>query len=123
MVWRLVTKIWPTMTTRNLRFRQGNRRLPDLRRDPLLATLVGKEDPTGQSRLHQRDLGKPLAGKSTLNRLELTPADADASHRYKKIVAQEEEIERFFVEVFLMLQQKAPERIVLDLDAADSRSP
>jgi hypothetical protein len=42
-----------------------------LRLDPLLATLVGKEDPTGESRLRERDRGKPLAGKSTLNRLEL----------------------------------------------------
>jgi hypothetical protein len=44
-----------------------------LRRDPLLATLVGKVDPTGQDRTRERDRGKPLAGKSTLNRLELTP--------------------------------------------------
>src|SRR5262245_25804342 len=47
-----------------------------LRTDPLLATLVGKTDPTGQDRLRPRDQGKPLAGKSTLNRLELTPPDA-----------------------------------------------
>jgi len=37
-----------------------------LRRDPLLATLVGKADPTGQDRTRPRDRGKPLAGKSTL---------------------------------------------------------
>src|SRR4029450_13173897 len=49
----------------------------DLRHDPLLATVVGKIDPTGQSRLRQRDKGKALAGKSTLNRLELTPVGAD----------------------------------------------
>ena len=91
----------------------------DLRQDPLLATLVGKADPTGQSRVHQRDQGKPLAGKSTLNRLELTPADAKASDRYKKIVARDEEIKRFFVEVFLALRPQTPERIVLDLDATD----
>ena len=48
----------------------------DLRHDPLLAVLVGKTDPTGENR-HGRDQGKPLAGKSTLNRLELTPAGAD----------------------------------------------
>jgi Transposase DDE domain group 1 len=45
----------------------------DLRHDPLLATVVGKADPTGDSRRRRRDRGKPLAGKSTLNRLELTP--------------------------------------------------
>jgi hypothetical protein len=49
----------------------------DLRRDPLLATVVGKDDPTGQSRERKRDRGKALAGKSTLNRLELTPVGAD----------------------------------------------
>jgi hypothetical protein len=44
----------------------------ELRRDPLLATLVGKADPTGRRRVRARDAGKALAGKSTLNRLELT---------------------------------------------------
>ena len=56
-----------------------------LRHDPLLATVVGKKDPTGQSRLRERDKGKALAGKSTLNRLELTPVGADEDSRYKKI--------------------------------------
>ncbi|HMB05906.1 MAG TPA: transposase, partial [Isosphaeraceae bacterium] len=49
----------------------------DLRRDPLLATVVGKQDPTGQTRQRCRDRGKALAGKSTLNRLELTPVGAN----------------------------------------------
>ena len=40
----------------------------ELRKDPLLATLAGKTDPTGQHRERERDRGKPLAGKSTLNR-------------------------------------------------------
>jgi hypothetical protein len=92
----------------------------DLRHDPMLATLVGKLDPTGQSRVRERDRGKALAGKSTLNRMELTPADADAGSRYKKIVAKkEEEIEDFFVDLFLQMHREAPQRIVLDLDATD----
>jgi hypothetical protein len=91
----------------------------DLRSDPLLATLAGKADPTGQSRSHERDRGAALAGKSTLNRMELTPADATPQDRYKKIVAEEEKIERYFVDVFLQLHSKAPKRIVLDLDATD----
>src|SRR5574342_361264 len=57
----------------------------DLRRDPLLAAVVGKPDPTGQTRRRRRDQGKALAGKSTLNRLELTPVGADQDSRYKKI--------------------------------------
>jgi len=47
-----------------------------LRSDPLLAVLCEKEDPTGTSRKCPRDKGKALAGKSTLNRLELTGLDA-----------------------------------------------
>lgn len=90
-----------------------------LRADPLLAVLVGKEDPTGQDRLEARDRGKPLAGKSTLNRLELTPVGADASHRYKKVVARHGDIERWFVEAFLKLTPAPPAEIVLDLDATD----
>src|SRR5689334_7777692 len=60
-----------------------------LRTDPLLATLVGKRDVTGEERLSRRDRGQLLAGKSTLNRLELTPARASTKSRYKKIVARQ----------------------------------
>jgi hypothetical protein len=91
----------------------------DLRRDPLLATLVGKTDPTGDCRARERDRGKPLAGKSTLNRLELTAPDATASERYKKIVAAPERIDSLFVDLFLQMHEKPRERIVLDLDATD----
>ena len=90
-----------------------------LRYDPLLAVLVGKLDPTGQDRRRERDRGKALAGKSTLNRLELTPVGADAASRYKKIVACHRDIEPFFVETFLDLHPQPPEEIVLDLDATD----
>ena len=90
-----------------------------LRTDPLLAVMVGKSDPTGQDRVDLRDRGKPLAGKSTLNRLELTPVGADAGHRYKKIVARHRDIEGWFVEAFLTLTPQPPAEIVLDLDATD----
>lgn len=91
----------------------------ELRSDPLLATLVGKSDPAGEDRLRERDKGKPLAGKSTLNRLELTPENGNAKNRYKKIVANDGKINQFFVDVFVRLTGSAPERIVLDLDATD----
>ena len=90
-----------------------------LRLDPLLATLVGKADPTGADRLRPRDRGKALAGKSTLNRLELTPPDATAASRYQKIVAHPEAIERLFVDLFLQAQRTPPAQLVLDLDATD----
>ena len=93
----------------------------DLRHDPLLAVLVGKTDPSGEDRVRERDRGKALAGKSTLNRLELTPVGADADSRYKKIVAHQRQIEGLFVDVFLAAHQRAPRQIVLDLDATDDR--
>ena len=91
----------------------------DLRHDPLLATVVGKQDPTGQSRVRKRDKGKALAGKSTLNRLELTPVGADQDSRYKKITCSTRAVEDLFVELFLQAHPVPPERIVLDLDATD----
>ena len=90
-----------------------------LRRDPLLAALVGKPDPSGEDRARERDKGAALAGKSTLNRLELTPAGATAQSRYQKIVCDEEKVERFFVQSFLDVHASAPETITLDLDATD----
>jgi len=81
----------------------------ELRKDPLLAVLVEKCDPVGEV----------LAGKSTLNRLELTPARASAKARYKKIVADHAAVDRLFVEVFLAVHPQAPPQIILDLDATD----
>ena len=87
-----------------------------LRSDPLLATLAGKADPTGSDRRRQEDRGKALAGKSTLNRLEL---GAQTQDRYRKISLDEQAVDRFLVEVFLSAYESAPESIVLDLDATD----
>jgi len=92
----------------------------DLRRDPVLAVLAEKEDPEGSQRKRPRDRGKAGAGKSTLNRLELTPADSSAAElRYKKIIMQPETIDRLLVDVFLQAHAGAPEQIVLDVDATD----
>jgi hypothetical protein len=88
----------------------------ELRTDPLLASVVGKADPTGSDRRQEQDRGKPLAGKSTLNRLELGTVKQD---RYRKISLDTEAVERFFVDVFLAAHPSAPEEIVLDLDATD----
>src|SRR5512135_1484961 len=91
----------------------------DLRRDPLLATVVGKPDPTGQTRQRRRDRGKALAGKGTLNRLELTPVGAGQDSRYKKITCNTHAVERLLVTLFLQAHPAPPSRIVLDLDATD----
>jgi hypothetical protein len=90
-----------------------------LRHDALLAVIVGKEDPEGNDRECLRDQGKALAGKSTLNRLELTPVGADAGDRYKKISANIRATHDFLVEAFLVQHASPPKRIVLDLDATD----
>lgn len=90
-----------------------------LRHDPLLATLVGKLDPTGRSRKRQADRGKALAGKSTLNRLELTKEGAGPAERYKKIELDAAAVEALLVELFLQAHPTAPGEIVLDLDATD----
>ena len=90
-----------------------------LRHDAALAVLVGKSDPEGSARHNPRDRGKPLAGKSTLNRLELTPVGADGKHRYKKTVADVHAIHNFLVDAFLIQHATPPARIVLDLDATD----
>ncbi len=91
----------------------------ELRNDPLLAVLVGKKDPTGKDRIHKRDKGKALAGKSTLNRLELTPVRANKRSRYKKVAADHHAIDDFFTNVFLQSHDRPPSTIVLDLDATD----
>ena len=88
-----------------------------LRTDPLLAVLAGKSDPKGESRLHERDRGKALAGKSTLNRLERTPEKATAKEaRYKKIVLDMEAADQLLVDLFLQAHARAPEQIVLETD-------
>jgi Transposase DDE domain group 1 len=80
-----------------------------LRHDPVLATLAGK--------LQAKRQGcAPLAGKSTLNRLEHAPAGAS---RYHKIGHDRAAIERLFVELFLEAHKAAPRQIILDLDATD----
>ena len=91
----------------------------ELRNDPLLAVLVGKKDPAGKDRIHKRDKGKPLAGKSTLDRLELTPVRANKRSRYKKVTADRHAIDDFFTNVFLQSYDRPPSTIVLDLDATD----
>jgi len=75
-----------------------------LRRDPLFGVLSGK-----------RELEEPLAGKSTLNRLELT----GRSLRYHKIGYSAEAIDRLLTDLYMESHAAAPDRIVLDLDATD----
>jgi hypothetical protein len=92
-----------------------------LRHDPLLALLAGRKNITGDDRRDPRDRGQPLAGKSTLNRLELTPVGASRESRYKKIVAHVGGLQDALVDVFIRMRAKqgVPQELVLDMDATD----
>jgi len=91
----------------------------ELRHDPLLAILCGNADITGQNRKRKRDAGVALAGKSTLNRLELRAEKAGAGEKYKKIEADAAKMDELMIDIFLESFAKAPDEIVLDLDATD----
>ncbi|WP_295444062.1 transposase [uncultured Thiodictyon sp.] len=91
-----------------------------LRLDPLLAAVVGKADPSGADRFNPRHRGKALASSSTLNRLELTPEDATADARYKKIVAHPAGMDTLLVDCFLDAHPCPPSSIWIDLDATDA---
>ncbi len=91
----------------------------DLLRDPLLALALDKEDVEGRTRRRNADKGKALASASTLNRVELTAADADGNERYKKVVYHPEKIEALFPSVFLDSHTQAPQEVILDFDATD----
>ena len=89
-----------------------------LRADPLLAVAVNKADPLGLDRRQESDRGKALAGKSTLNRLELSKSGGP--DQYHKILPHEEQIDTWMVTGFIQGHECAPDEIVLDLDATDS---
>jgi hypothetical protein len=76
-----------------------------LRKDPVFGVLAGRED-----------LDAPLAGKSTLNRMELGAGTQD---RYKKITFWKEALDELLVKVFLESYPTAPDEIVLDVDTTD----
>jgi hypothetical protein len=88
-----------------------------LRSDPLLAVMAGCADVSGQQRRKARDRGNPLAGKSTLNRLEQS---RDTPDRYRKINYDAKAIDELWVQIFLESHPEEPEEIILDLDATDT---
>jgi len=75
-----------------------------LRSDPLFGVLAGRTDQ------------QALAGKSTLNRLELGSGVPD---RYKKITFWKDAVDQLLVQVFLESYQQAPQQIILDIDTTD----
>src|ERR1700752_3287444 len=81
----------------------------ELRHDPIMAVLAGKLEA-------RREDCAPVAGKSTLNRLELSKLEPT---RYHKISHNPIAIKRLLVDLFLEAHEQAPNEIVLDLDATD----
>jgi hypothetical protein len=81
----------------------------NLRHDPMMAVLAGKLEA-------RREDCAPVAGKSTLNRLELSNLEPT---RYHKISHNPIAIKRLLVDLFLETQERAPNEIILDLDATD----
>ena len=81
----------------------------ELRHDPLMAVLAAKLEAC-------RSDCAPVAGKSTLNRLELS---RETATRYHKISHEPSAIEALFVDLFLEAHARAPKQIILDLDATD----
>src|SRR5438270_3002951 len=81
----------------------------ELRHDPVMAVLAGKLEA-------RRDECAPVAGKSTLNRLELSRLQPA---RYHKISHNPIAIKRLLVDQFLEAHERAPSEIILDLDATD----
>src|SRR5438132_1015727 len=76
-----------------------------LRHDPVFGILAGREE-----------LEQPLAGKSTLNRLEMGAGEPD---RYKKITFWKEAVDELLVKLFVESYDQGPEQIVLDIDTTD----
>ena len=81
----------------------------ELRHDPMMAVLAGKL-------AARREDCAPVAGKSTLNRLELSKLEPT---RYHKISHNPVAIKRLLVDLFLEAHARAPQQIILDLDATD----
>src|SRR5882762_1486835 len=81
----------------------------ELRHDPMMAVLAGKLEA-------RREDCAPIAGKSTLNRLELSKLEPT---RYHKISHNPVAIKKLLVDLFLEAHERVPKRIILDLDATD----
>ena len=83
----------------------------DLRWDPALQAVAGRMTP-------RRSDCAPLAGKSTLNRIELA-AEGRNDQKARKIVVPPERLDELLVALCVERFASEPEEVVLDLDATD----
>ncbi len=79
----------------------------ELRDDPIMGLLCEKA------------ADGPLAGKSTLNRLETAKEPQKEPTRYKKVVADMEKLSEYFIATFVRTSTRRPKRLILDFDATD----
>lgn len=92
---------------------------------PVVSQLTGQSasspelEATGKKVRAKPASKQRLAGKSTLNRLELTPAGASAKSRFKKITANTRQMQDVLVDLFIEQHDEPPREIVLDFDATD----
>jgi hypothetical protein len=85
-----------------------------LRHDPLLATACDQDDPLGQDRFNPLDRGIPLAGPSTLNRLELSNNKATRCH---KLPHDPVKVEDCLLTMGVRCLRKHAKELVIDLDS------
>jgi hypothetical protein len=91
-----------------------------LRHDPLLALAAGRADVQGHDRrAAARDFGKPLAGKSTLNRVERAADVATANPRVHKVVVDPAACDDLLVDLYVARHRHAPREVIIDIDASD----
>ena len=83
-----------------------------LRKDPVVGSCLDRLDP-------RREDCEPLAGKSTLNRLELA-ADGGVAWKHRKVLADFTPMDDLLVDLFVEAHEEAPERIVIDVDQTDA---
>lgn len=88
----------------------------ELRHDPVFAATCGRDDLLGRERLHDEDKGKALAGKSTLNRLEL---GSNEINKEKKIQPHPEKLRDFLIEEGVKRIPRKSRSIIIDFDATD----
>lgn len=80
----------------------------DWRYDPLLALVCSRKNDD-----------EPMAGKSTLNRLELGIFGEAQDDRYHRIEWDADALRGMFVDAFVASFLRPPEQIILDFDATD----
>ena len=91
----------------------------NISKDIALAAAIGVPELDGRGRVREQDRDRPLAGKSTLNRLELSAPNTSSSSTEKKISANTDQLEKLFVDIFLDTFGDEPKMIFLDFDNTD----